>query len=139
MIRFLATLILYHWIQSFFIQYCKFWVEKSCYSFAILLFLVKAREGVVPSPTSWCSSYRKGSLRVTLDYGCQLYFILVKAKFAIISNRLFDIKHIVIFLRITSQSIIQLDEYCKLNPNGIGSQEGCFFTDFILIKSCVSR
>ena len=33
-----------------------------------------SREGVVPSPTSWCSSYRKGSLRVTLDYGRQLYF-----------------------------------------------------------------
>ena len=26
---------------------------------------------VVPSPTSSCSSYRKGSLRVTLNYGCQ--------------------------------------------------------------------
>ena len=33
-----------------------------------------SREGVAPSPTSWCSSYRKGSLRVTLDYGRQLYF-----------------------------------------------------------------
>ena len=32
-----------------------------------------SREGVAPSPTSWCSSYRKGSLRVTLDYGRQLY------------------------------------------------------------------
>ena len=32
------------------------------------------REGVAPSPTPWCSSYRKGSLRVTLDYGRQLYF-----------------------------------------------------------------
>ena len=31
-------------------------------------------EGVAPSPTLWCSSYRKGSLRVTLDYGRQLYF-----------------------------------------------------------------
>ena len=29
-------------------------------------------EGVAPSPTPWCSSYRKGSLRVTLDYGRQL-------------------------------------------------------------------
>ena len=27
-----------------------------------------SREGVAPFPTSWCSSYRKGSLRVTLDY-----------------------------------------------------------------------
>ena len=33
-----------------------------------------SREGVPPSPTSWCSSYRKGSLRVTLDYGRQLHF-----------------------------------------------------------------
>ena len=33
--------------------------------------------GVAPSPTPWCSSYRKGSLRVTLDYGRQLYFLLL--------------------------------------------------------------
>ena len=29
----------------------------------------QSREGVAPSLTHWCSSYRKGSLRVTLDYG----------------------------------------------------------------------
>ena len=29
-------------------------------------------KGVVPSPTPWCGSYRKGRLRVTLDYGRQL-------------------------------------------------------------------
>ena len=29
---------------------------------------------VVPSPTPRCSSYWKGSLLVTLNYGCQLYF-----------------------------------------------------------------
>ena len=34
----------------------------------------QSREGVAPSPTHWCSSYRKGSLRVTLDYGRQVYF-----------------------------------------------------------------
>ena len=34
----------------------------------------QSREGVAPSPTPWCSSYRKGSLRVTLDCGRQLYF-----------------------------------------------------------------
>ena len=34
----------------------------------------QSREGVAPSPTPWCSSYRKGNLRVTLDYGRQLYF-----------------------------------------------------------------
>ena len=36
----------------------------------------QSREEVAPSPTPWCSSYRKGSLRVTLDYGRQLYFLL---------------------------------------------------------------
>ena len=36
----------------------------------------QSRKGVVPYPTHWCSSYRKGSLRVTLDYGRQLYFYL---------------------------------------------------------------
>ena len=33
-------------------------------------------KGVAPSPTPWCSSYRKGSLRVTLDYGRQLYLLI---------------------------------------------------------------
>ena len=37
----------------------------------------QSRKGVAPSPTHWCSSYRKGSLRVTLDYGRQLYFTLL--------------------------------------------------------------
>ena len=33
--------------------------------------------GVAPSPTPWCSSYRKGSLQVALNYGHQLYFLLI--------------------------------------------------------------
>ena len=36
----------------------------------------QSRKGVAPSPTHWCSSYRKGSLRVTLDCGRQLYFTI---------------------------------------------------------------
>ena len=36
----------------------------------------QSREGVAPSPTHWCSSYRKGSLRVTLDYGRQPYLLI---------------------------------------------------------------
>ena len=28
---------------------------------------------IAPSSTPWCSSYRKGNLQVTLDYGCQLF------------------------------------------------------------------
>ena len=37
----------------------------------------QSRKGVAPSPTHWCSSYRKGSLRVTLDYGRQLYLLYI--------------------------------------------------------------
>ena len=33
----------------------------------------QTRKGVAPSLTSWCSSYWKGSLRVTLDYDRQIY------------------------------------------------------------------
>ena len=36
----------------------------------------QSRKGVAPSPTPWCSSYRKGNLRVTLDYGRQLYLLI---------------------------------------------------------------
>ena len=34
-------------------------------------------KGVAPSPTFWCSSYRKGRLRVTLDYGRQLFLLTI--------------------------------------------------------------
>ena len=44
----------------------------------------QSRKGVAPSPTHWCSSYRKGSLRVTLDYGRQLYLLTYYISFIII-------------------------------------------------------
>ena len=35
-------------------------------------------KGVAPSPTPWCSGYKKESLRVTLEYGSHLsYFLLI--------------------------------------------------------------
>ena len=37
---------------------------------------VNSGKGVAPSPTLWCSSNRKGSLRVTLVNGRQLYLLL---------------------------------------------------------------
>ena len=46
-------------------QHYKVWIKGK---------VEQSRKGVAPSPTHWCSSYRKGSLRVTLDYGRQLYF-----------------------------------------------------------------
>ena len=41
----------------------------------------QSREGVAPSPTHWCSSYRKGSVRATLDYGRQLYLLTLHRMF----------------------------------------------------------
>ena len=43
---------------------------------------------VAPSPIPWCSSYRKGSLRVTLDNGHQLYiyiYIYIYIYFMVVS------------------------------------------------------
>ena len=35
-------------------------------------------KGVAPSPVPWYSFYRKGSVRVTLNYGRQLYFFCIE-------------------------------------------------------------
>ena len=37
-----------------------------------------SRKGVAPCPTPLCSSYRKGNLRVNLDYGRQFYLLITK-------------------------------------------------------------
>ena len=41
-------------------------------------------KGEVPSSTCRCSSYRKGSLLVALDYGCQLYYYYLCIKYWIL-------------------------------------------------------
>ena len=53
-------------------QHYKVWIKGK---------VEQSREGVAPSPTPWCSSYRKGSLRVTLDYGRPLYLLLKEEEF----------------------------------------------------------
>ena len=60
----------------------KWYLMPSCLMLCIIRYgsRVKwsnSRKGVAPSPTPWCSSYRKGSLWVTLDYGCQLMSMIV--------------------------------------------------------------
>ena len=50
----------------------------------------QSREGVAPSPTPWCSSYRKGSLRVTLNYGRQLYLLFTAIEKTCINMKLFN-------------------------------------------------
>ena len=42
---------------------------------------VNPGKGVTPFPIPWCGSYRKGNLRVTLDYRRQLYLLYIVDKF----------------------------------------------------------
>ena len=71
------------WVQSQVESYQrlkKWYLMPPCLTLSIIKVRIKgkveqSREGVAPSPTPWCSSYRKGSLRVTLDYGRQLYLL----------------------------------------------------------------
>ena len=56
--------------------------ENSCLTLSIIRYGSRVKwknpeKGVAPSPTPWCCSYRKGSLRVTLDYGRQLYLLYI--------------------------------------------------------------
>ena len=44
------------------------------------------RKGIAPSPTPRCSSYWKGSLRVALDYGRQLYLFMLWGHFCQIKS-----------------------------------------------------
>ena len=52
----------------------------SCLTLSIIRYVSRVKwsnpgKGVATSPTPRCCSYRKGSLRVTLDYGRQLYLL----------------------------------------------------------------
>ena len=60
----------------------KWYLMPPCLTLSIIRYGSRVKwsnpgKGVAPSPTPWCSSYRKGSLRVTLDYGRLLYFTYI--------------------------------------------------------------
>ena len=64
------------------IKYQKWYLMPSCLTQSIIKYVSRVKwsnpgKGVAPSPTPRCSSYRKGSLRVTLDYGCQQQQLLL--------------------------------------------------------------
>ena len=70
------------WVQSQVESYQrlkKWYLMPPCLTPSIIRYRSRVKwsnpgKGAAPFPTPWCSSYRKGSLRVTLDYGRQLYF-----------------------------------------------------------------
>ena len=56
----------------------KWYLMSPCLTLSIIRYVSRVKwnnpgKGVAPTPTPWCSSYSKGSLRVAFDYGCQLY------------------------------------------------------------------
>ena len=69
----------------------KIWyLMPSCLIFSIIRYGSRVKwsnpaKGVAPFPTLLCSSYWKGSLRVTLDYGRQLLWLVVFIYLYIIS------------------------------------------------------
>ena len=59
----------------------KWYLMPTCLTLSIIRYGSRVKwsnpgKGVAPSSTPWCSSYRKGSLWVTLDYGHQLYLLI---------------------------------------------------------------
>ena len=73
------------WVQSQVESYQrlkKWYLMPPCLTLSIKRYRSRVKwnnlgKGVAPSPTPWCSSYRKGSLRVALDKDRQLYFTLL--------------------------------------------------------------
>ena len=67
------------WVESY--QRLKKWyLIPPCLTLSIIRYGSRVKwsnpgKGVVPFPTLRCCNYWKGSLRVPLDYGCQLYLL----------------------------------------------------------------
>ena len=56
----------------------KYYLMPPCLTLSIIRYRSRVKwsnpgKGVAPFLTPWCSSYRKGSLQVTLNYSSQLY------------------------------------------------------------------
>ena len=72
------------WVQSLVESYQrlkKWYLMPPCLTLSIIRYRSRVKwgnseKGVAPFPTPWCSSYRKGSLRVTLDNSRQLYLYI---------------------------------------------------------------
>ena len=69
----------------------KWYLIPPCLTLSIIRYESRVKscnpgKGVAPSPTPKCSSYRKGSLRVTVDYGRQFYFFIIYVSYTTRKN-----------------------------------------------------
>ena len=73
------------WIQSQVVSYQrlkKWYLMPPCLTLSIIRYRSRVTwsnpaKGVSPSPITWCSSYRKGSLRFAFDNSRQLYLLIL--------------------------------------------------------------
>ena len=60
----------------------KWYLIPPCLTISIIRYVSRVKwSNSAPSPTPRCSSYWKGSLLVALDFGRQLFFLLISAKY----------------------------------------------------------
>ena len=97
------------WVQSQVESYQrlkKWYLMLPCLTLSIIRYRSRVKwsnpgKGVASSLTPWCCNYQKGSLRVTLDYGRQLIFLIV------------EISYIYIYIYIYVY-IFLFNKYCSL-------------------------
>ena len=73
------------WVQTQVMSYQrleKWYLIPLCLTLSNIRYVSRVKwsnpgKGVAPSPTHLCSSYWKGSLWVTLDYGCELNLLIL--------------------------------------------------------------
>ena len=71
------------WVQSqvgSYQRFSKWYFIPPCLTLSSIRYVSRVKwsnleKGVAPFPTTWCSSYGKGSFRVAIDYGRQLYLL----------------------------------------------------------------
>ena len=82
--------------------------------------------GLAPSPTPWCSSYRKGSLRVTLDYGRQLYYYTLTHSHSLVSPPL----SLSLYFHSTFFSFLRIVAGVVEKTEELNSGQKCVLTDW---------
>ena len=79
---YINTVLLVHWPSGWVIPKTQKWYRMPpCLTLSIIRYGSRVKwsnpgKGIAPFPTPWCSSYWKGSLQGTLDYGRQLYLLI---------------------------------------------------------------
>ena len=105
------------WVQSQVESYqrlTKWYLMLPCLKLSIVRYGSRVRwsnpgKGVAPSPTTWCSSYRKKCHWVTLDYGHQLFLLLVTVMKSLAYGQVM-LEAVVHLFRLSNNKLIQFGD-----------------------------